>query len=211
MNIHSGFLIFIQTFMLRIGLTGGIGSGKSTVSNIFKVLGIPVFNADIEAKILMEENAVLIAAVKKEFGDAAYVNGSLNRKYIADIVFNDTHRLAVLNSLTHPIVIEAAHNWMLLQTSPYIIKEAALLFESASAADVDFVIGVFAPEHIRIKRVMDRDGISRQDVLARMDKQISEEIKMKLCDFVLINDEQQLLVPQVLKLHEQFLQLSKEQ
>jgi len=195
--------------MLRIGLTGGIGSGKSTVSNIFKVLGIPVFNADTEARKLMETDAVLIENISNAFGQASYINGKLNRKYIADIVFNDAHQLAILNSLTHPAAIAAANRWVMQQTTAYVIKEAALMFESASAADVDYVVGVYAPQHLRIKRVMDRDVISRQDVLARMDKQIGEELKMKLCDFVLLNDEQQVLTTQVLKLHDHFLQLSK--
>lgn len=196
--------------MLRIGLTGGIGSGKSTVSHIFSTLGIPVFDADKEAKRIMEEDAALIAGIKKQFGEESYTNGKLNRKYIAEIVFNDAHQLALLNALTHPAVIDQANKWMQQQHSPYAIKEAALLFESASAADLDYIIGVSAPEPIRIKRVMDRDGISRQDVLARMDKQINDSTKLKLCDHVLVNDEQKLLIPQVLKLHEQFLQKSKE-
>jgi len=191
--------------MIKIGLTGGIGSGKTTVANIFKVLGIPVFDADCAAKIIMEEDKQLMAAVKKEFGETAYINGKLNRKYIADIVFKDDYRLAVLNSLVHPATIEAAQKWIQQQTSPYVIKEAALLFESASAGGVDYVIGVYAPQSLRIKRVMERDSTSRSDVLARMDKQINEELKMKLCDFVIVNDEQELMIPQVLKLHEHFL------
>jgi len=194
--------------ILKIGLTGGIGSGKSTVSNIFKILGIPVFNADIAAKRLMETDANLIGSIKLAFGETAYINEKLNRKYIADIVFHDAHQLEILNALTHPIVIKAGNDWMLQQSSPYVIKEAALMFESASAADIDYIIGVFAPKHMRIKRVMTRDGISREDVLARIDKQIGEDLKMKLCDFVLQNDEKHLLIPQVLQLHQRLLQLS---
>ena len=126
-------------------------------------------------------------------------------------MFNDSYQLEKLNAITHPAAIQAARDWMQAQTTPYVIKEAALMFESASAAGVDVVIGVFAPQPIRIKRVMDRDHISREEVLARIDKQIDEEIKMKLCDHVLMNDEQQLLIPQVLKLHQFFIQkLNKE-
>jgi dephospho-CoA kinase len=191
--------------MLKIGLTGGIGSGKSTVAEVFSLLGIPVFNADAVTKQLMEEDADLIKQIKNAFGEEAYSNNKLNRKYIASIVFNDAYQLEKLNAITHPAAIHAAQGWMKKQTSPYVIKEAALMFESASAAGVDLVIGVFAPQHIRIKRVMERDHLSRHEVLARMDKQIDEEIKMKLCDFVLVNDEQQLLIPQVMKLHQQFL------
>ncbi len=191
--------------MLRVGLTGGIGSGKSTVADIFRVLGIPVFDADAATRQLMETDESLISSIKKEFGEEAYSNKKLNRKFLASIVFNDVYRLEKLNAITHPAVINAAQGWMQQQKTAYVIKEAALMFESASAAGVDLVIGVFAPQHLRIKRVMDRDGVSRQDVLARIDKQIDEEIKMKLCDFVLVNDEQKLLIPQVLQLHEKFI------
>jgi len=195
--------------MLRVGLTGGIGSGKSTVADIFSVLGIPVFNADLATQQLMEEDEILRMSIKKEFGEEAYINNTLNRKYLASIVFNDAFQLEKLNAITHPAVIDAAQKWMQQQTTAYVIKEAALMFESASAAGVDLIIGVYAPKHIRIKRVMDRDGVTRQDVLARIDKQIDEEIKMKLCDFVLVNDEQQLLIPQVLELHEKLITINK--
>lgn len=195
--------------MLKIGLTGGIGSGKSTVAAIFSVLGIPVFDADAVTKKLMEDDESIRSSIKKKFGEEAYLNNKLNRKYIASIVFNDVHKLEILNSITHPVVITAAQKWMQQQTSAYTIKEAALMFESASAAGVDFIIGVFAPQHLRIKRVMERDNISRLDVLARMDKQIDEKIKMKLCNFIIVNDEQQLVIPQAIKLHEYFLQLAK--
>lgn len=191
--------------MLKIGLTGGIGSGKTTVANIFKVLGIPVFNADEVAKKIMEEDTDLVAAIKKEFGEPAYANGRLDRKYLAGIVFKDAYKLDVLNSLTHPATIAAAEHWMQQQTSPYAIKEAALMFESAAAAGVDYIIGVSAPQILRIKRVIGRDGLTRQDVLDRINRQINEEIKMKLCDFVILNDEQQLLIPQILKLHGIFM------
>ena len=195
--------------MLRVGLTGGIGSGKSTVADIFSVLGIPVFNADLVTRQLMEDDEILRTSIKKEFGEEAYINNTLNRKYLASIVFNDAFQLEKLNAITHPAVIDAAQKWMQQQTTAYVIKEAALMFESASAAGVDLIIGVYAPQHIRIKRVMDRDGVTRQDVLARIDKQIDEEIKMKLCDFVLVNDEQQLLIPQVLELHEKLITTNK--
>ncbi len=195
--------------MLRVGLTGGIGSGKSTVADIFSVLGIPVFRADLVTRQLMEEDEILRTSIKKEFGEDAYTNNTLNRKYLASIVFNDAFQLEKLNAITHPAVIDAAQKWMQQQTTAYVIKEAALMFESASAAGVDLIIGVYAPQHIRIKRVMDRDGVTRQDVLVRIDKQIDEEIKMKLCDFVLVNDEQQLLIPQVLELHEKLITINK--
>jgi len=194
--------------MLKIGLTGGIGSGKSAVAAMFSVLGIPVFYADAEAKQVMTKDAELIEGVKSLFGKESYTNGELNRSFIANIVFNNAEKLEQLNAIVHPATMRAAEAWFAKQTSPYVIKEAALLFEAGTAGHLDYVIGVYAPQHLRIKRVMDRDGLTRNEILARMDKQIEESVKMKLCDFVIVNDEQNLIIPQVLKLHEQFLQLA---
>ena len=196
--------------VLKIGLTGGIGSGKSIMAKIFSILGIPVFYADVAARNVMHEDAVLKQKIKQTFGDAAYENDVLNRKYIADIVFNDPFKLEQLNTIVHPATIAAAQQWMLQQTTPYAIKEAALFFESGSAEGLDYIVGVYAPQHLRIQRVMQRDNVTREDVLTRMSKQINEEMKMRLCDFVIINDEQTLVIPQVLKLHEKFLKLAKE-
>lgn len=190
--------------MLRIGLTGGIGSGKSTVANIFGTLGIPVYYADDAAKELMNTNAELKAAIQKHFGAETYTDGQLNRGVLSSLVFNNVEKLALLNSIVHPATIKDAEAWMKQQTTPYAIKEAALIFESGSQAQLDKVIGVYAPATVRINRVMKRDTITREAVLARMNKQINEEIKMRLCDYVIVNDEQQLLIPQVLKLHNEF-------
>jgi dephospho-CoA kinase len=192
--------------MLRIGLTGGIGSGKSTVSNIFRILGIPVFDADSAARKLMEEDPALRKGLIHLFGPAAFDNDRLDRKYIAHIVFNDPYRLEQLNALVHPVTIAAAEKWADAQPTAYTIKEAALFFEAGSTTGLDYIIGVYAPRHVRINRVMKRDGVSREEVLSRMNRQINEEIKMRLCDFVILNDEQELLIPQVLKLHDKFLQ-----
>ena len=190
---------------LRIGITGGIGSGKSMVSGIFKVLGIPVFDADTAAKEVMQNNPQLRVSLIEKFGEAVFKENKIDRKYLASIVFSDTYQLEILNALVHPFTIAAAEEWAKQQTAPYSVKEAALFFESGSAIGFDFIIGVYAPKHLRIKRVMDRDKISREEVQARMSKQIQEEIKMRLCDFVIMNDDQHLLIPQVIKLHEQFL------
>ena len=195
--------------MLKIGLTGGIGSGKSTVAKIFNLLGIPVFDADAEAKKIMLLDAGLRKSIVAEFGEEAYSENELNRAYIANIVFNDPYRLEKLNAIVHPATVNAANIWMQNQTTSYVIKEAALMFEAGSTINLDFIIGVFSPKNLRIKRVMDRGNITREQVMARMDKQISDEIKMKLCDFVLTNDEQQLLLPQVIALHEKFLDLPR--
>jgi dephospho-CoA kinase len=194
---------------LRIGLTGGIGSGKSTVAKIFETLGIPVFYADAAARQVMNEDEELIHKMKETFGDAAYENGMLNRKYIADIVFNDPFRLEQLNALVHPAAIAMAEKWMRQQTAPYAIKEAALFFEAGSTEGLDYIIGVYTPQHLRVHRVMERDNVTREEVLARMSKQINEEMKMRLCDFVIVNDEQNMIIPQVLQLHEKFLNLKK--
>lgn len=191
--------------MIRIGLTGGIGSGKSTVARIFEVLGIPVYYADDAARQLMNENDQLKASIIQHFGNESYSGGQLNRSYIASIVFSNNEKLELLNSLTHPITIRHAADWMQKQTTPYIIKEAALIFETGSAEHLDYVIGVYSPKAIRVKRVMDRDGASEEQVLKRMDRQMNEEMKMRLCDFVIKNTEQELVMPQVLALHDKFL------
>src|SRR4051794_6164617 len=194
--------------MLKIGLTGGIGSGKSVVANIFKVFGIPVFDADGEAKLIMEKDEQLALSIQDLFGQQAYTEKKLNRKYLANIVFNDPAKLAQLNALVHPAAIDAANEWMQLQTTPYVIKEAALLFESKSASHLNFIIGVYAPESLRIKRVIERDNTSQDQVLARMSKQMDEKEKMKLCDFVIANKKTHLLIPQVVKLLKKFLTMS---
>jgi len=192
--------------MLKIGLTGGIGSGKSTVAHIFKCMGIPVFDADAATKKMMEVDATIKSKIIAAFGEQAYtIEGKLNRPFIANIVFKDAEQLEVLNAITHPAAINAVNIWMAQQQSAYVVKEAALLFEAGTAGNLDFIIGIKAPESLRIARVMKRDNVGRQEVLYRMSKQISQEIKMRLCDFVIVNDEQQLLTTQVLALHEQLL------
>jgi dephospho-CoA kinase len=195
--------------MLKIGLTGGIGSGKSTVAQVFEVMGIPVYYADDRAKRLMNEDEVLKQKIQEQFGAAAYTNGLLNRKYIADIVFAFPEKLQQLNALVHPAALQDAEQWMQQQTSPYAIKEAALIFESGAQEHLDYVIGVYAPTPLRIQRTMQRDGITREEVMARIDKQIDDTIKMRLCNFVVTNNEQELLISQVVVLHQQFLSLVK--
>lgn len=188
--------------MLKIGLTGGIGSGKSTVAKIFELLNVPVYYADEASRRLYHTDPELMASIKQHFGEGVYTNDRLNRSRLADIVFNNPEKLELLNRLVHPPTIRDAEEWMKKQTGAYAIKEAALLFESGSVAGLDYVIGVSAPLHLRIKRVMTRDGISRDEVMNRIKKQIDEDIKMRLCDFVIINNEQELVLPQVLELNE---------
>lgn len=193
--------------MIRVGLTGGIGSGKSTVAKIFETLGIPVYYADEAARELMNTDADLMARITTHFGEAAYSNGKLDRRYMASIVFNSKEKLDLLNSLTHPATILDAERWMKQQTTPYIIKEAALLFESGANKYLDHVIGVYAPLPLRLKRVMERDGVSSEEVMKRISRQMGEEEKMKRCDFIIRNDEEHLVIPQAMALHEKFQSL----
>lgn len=191
--------------MMRIGITGGIGSGKSTVANLFAILGIPVYFADEEAKKLMNTDPFLKGAITMLFGEEAYSGNQLNRSFIAAQAFSNPEKLAKLNELVHPAVIAHGEQWMAKQQSPFVLKEAALIFESGSNKQLDYVIGVWCPRELRIERVMQRDGSSRSQVLLRMEKQMDEEEKMQLCDFVIKNDETNAVIPQVLSLHRQLV------
>ena len=192
--------------MLKIGLTGNIGSGKTTVSKIFEILGIPVFYADDAAKSVMINDAILIDGIKAAFGEQSYFNdGALNRKHIADIVFNDPIKLAKLNALVHPATFRAFDAWVKeIKDVPYVLKEAALLFESDSYKLCDYTIIVQAPLETRIKRVMQRDGLSKAETESRDSNQFTEEKKSRLADYVIVNDDKQLVIPQVLELHKVF-------
>jgi len=191
--------------MLRIGLTGGIGSGKSTVARIFNVLGIPVYSSDDASKRLMNEDEELKKNIIKAFGKETYSNGKLNRKYLATKAFSDPDKIELLNSLVHPATIKDAIIWMEKQKAPYIIKEAALIFESGSDKFLDAVIGVKSPLSLRLERTMKRNNSTVQEVEVRMNLQMDEEEKLNLCDYIILNDEQQMLIPQALLLHEKFL------
>jgi dephospho-CoA kinase len=191
--------------MIKVGITGGIGSGKSTVAKVFEMLGIPVYYADDAAKRLMNEDDNLKRKIQALFGEAVYKNGLLDRKQLAAIVFNAPEKLILLNSVVHPATIADAEQWMQQQTTPYAIKEAALIFESGTQQQLDYIIGVYAPVPLRIQRSMHRDGITRDEVIARINKQIDDSIKMRLCNFVITNDEQELLIPQVIALHQKLI------
>ena len=183
-----------------IGLTGGIGTGKSVVAKIFTTLGIPVFNADEAAKQMMQTSPSIKEKLIEQFGSSIYNVSGLQKEKLADIVFTDSFQLQLLNAIVHPETIQAAKDWAAKQTSPYVIKEAALIFESGAADGLFKVIGVTAPLSLRIHRVMQRDGVSKEQVEARMQHQISDSIKMRLCDYVIQNNNQQMLIPQVLEL-----------
>jgi dephospho-CoA kinase len=194
--------------MLKIGITGSIGAGKSTVAGIFKVLGIPVFDADATAKNILNTDSVLREQIAATFGSETYKNGLLDRKYLATLVFNNPNQLAKLNALVHPASIEAANIWAKHweeQGCPYILKEAALLFEAGTNVGLDFIIGVTAPVEMRIARVMERDHVTREEVLKRMQHQLDDSEKMKRCNFVIDNNEASLVIPEVLALHARFI------
>ena len=196
--------------MLKIGITGGIGSGKTTICKVFELIGIPVFYADTVAKEIMTTDPLLKEQIQETFGrDSYFQDGSVNRKYIAKIVFNDQAELEKLNALVHPAVFRAFDNWVIAQdpAAPYILKEAALLYESESYKMCDKSVLVTAPIETKISRVMHRDSVSKEEVEARMAKQWTDEQKLPMADYSLVNDESTSIIQQVLHLHQQFLQL----
>lgn len=195
--------------MLKIGITGGIGSGKTTVCRVFELLGIPIFYADTVAKLIMHTDPVLKEEILKTFGEKTYSNdGELNRAYISSIVFNNESELDKLNALVHPAVFRAFDKWLAIHSNaPYIIKEAALLFETESYKMCDLSLLVVSPKASRVRRIIARDGISQDEIVLRMKRQLSDEEKIKLADHILFNDESQLLIPQILALDQQFLNL----
>ncbi|SEA19240.1 dephospho-CoA kinase [Arachidicoccus rhizosphaerae] len=222
--------------MLKIGITGGIGSGKSVVTRLFGQLGVPVFDSDAEAKRLINTDPAIIRAITEAFGSSAYLaNGQgLDRKAVASLVFQDSEKLAQLNRITHPPVIQAAQDWIKQKTEAYheainkwqnqrdwalknakavpptpvgyLIKEAALLFESGSNKPLDFILGVYAEKPVRIERIMLRDSLTEQAAINRISKQMDEEQKMDKCDGIIFNNGNQLLWPQVMNWHRQFQQ-----
>ncbi len=191
--------------MLKVGITGGIGSGKSTVCQVFKTLGIPVFYADEAARYLMEHDALIIDSICLLFGKDVYAGGKLQRDKVASVVFKEPGKLEQLNAIVHPATIRYAAQWLESQKSPYALKEAAIFFESGSYKEMDVMIGVFAPAKTRILRVMERDKISQEKILERMSQQMDEDEKMKRCDYVITNDGNTAIIPQVLAIHEKLL------
>lgn len=197
---------------LLVGITGGIGSGKSTVCRIFEVLGIPVYNSDDQAKNLMTTDTELANGIKAKFGDESYADGVLNRAFLAKEVFSKPERLRQLNALVHPAVGRDFSKWVALhQSAPYVIKEAALLFETGSYKSLATTILITAPEDVRIERVLLRDPQrSRQQVKDIIGNQMKDEAKTELADYVLKNDEKSLLIPQVIALHHTLADLANE-
>ena len=193
---------------LRIGITGGIGSGKSMVCQIFALLGAPTYDADSRARNLMTDDLVLVNQIKEKFGTQSYrTDGSLNREYLSKEVFNDSEKLSELNKLVHPRVAIDSEKWMNEnENAPYVIKEAALLYESGAYKALDKIIVITASEDLRLQRVINRDKTrTKEDVLNIIRSQMTEEEKINRADFVIDNNETHLVIPQVLKLHERFI------
>lgn len=188
-----------------VGLTGGIGSGKTTVAKMFAELGVPVYNSDQRAKALYTELPELKAHIIAKFGQESYLQDKLNTAFLAQRVFNNKANLKWLNQTIHPLVANDFKNWVEGQTAPYLIKEAAILFESGAYKSCDKVITVMAEQEERIKRVMNRDGATREEVLARMAKQLSDDERANRSDYVINNSSLQLVNKHVLELHQQLL------
>jgi len=191
--------------MLKIGLTGGIGSGKTTVANIFMHLGVPVFFADDEAKNIANTSAVVREQLIKAFGAEAYTENSLNKAFFTKLIFTNEDARKQMNAIIHPAVVAHFEIWASQQNAPYVLQEAAILFETGGYKRFHKNILVYAPQELRIQRVMQRNGISRTEVLARMANQGSPNDYRKLADFIIENDEQQLLLPQVMQVHKALL------
>ena len=192
--------------MMVVGLTGGIGSGKSTIAKEFAALGIAVFNSDEQAKVLIATDAQVKERIIAAFGEEAYQNGEYNRAYIAQIVFNNPEKLAILNSIVHPALAKYFKQWAKKQISPYVLKEAAILFESGSYKDCDYIITVTAPEQVRIARVMARDHCTEAQVRARIAQQWSDAQRIALSNAVIENIDLESAKEQVKRIHFQLCQ-----
>jgi dephospho-CoA kinase len=192
--------------MFQVGLTGGIGSGKSLVCSVLEKLGAPVYYADSQARMLMASDPELIRKIIELFGEEAYLANTLNRGYLARRVFGNAEMLSRLNALVHPAVRRDYEGWVTKQQDvPYVVEEAAILFESGAHRRLDRTVLVYAPEDLRISRVMKRDGVDEDHVRQRMRHQMDEEEKRNLADMVIMNDESEMLLPQIIEVHTEIL------
>lgn len=189
-----------------VGLTGGIGSGKTTIANFFKELGVPIYIADTEAKALMNRSKVIKRKLIALFGDNAYQNEKLNRDFLSKQIFNNKDLLQKMNAIVHPKVASHFKRWVKKQEAPYVISEAAILFENGSYKKYDYIITVTAPEEVRLKRVMSRDSASKEKVKSVMNNQWKDEEKIKLSDYVIQNINLEEAKAQVLQIHQNLLQ-----
>ncbi|WP_228235781.1 dephospho-CoA kinase [Allomuricauda sp. M10] len=194
--------------MMIVGLTGGIGSGKSTVAKMFEKLGVPVYDSDHEAKLLMVTSLTIKDGVTRLFGEDAYTEGEINRKYIASKVFKDKELLKQLNAIVHPVVREHFLQWTAQQSAPYVIQETALIFENNAQDKYDFTILVTAPEEARIKRVMTRDSMDKEAILDRMKNQMQDADKIPLAHFCIENVDLKTTKRKVKQLHTKLLALA---
>ena len=191
--------------MKKVGVTGGIGSGKSLVCKIFRCLNVPVFSADDEAKALLETDSEIRLVLTGFFGKELYLSGKLNKQMLADIIFNDRKNLEIVNNAVHPDVLERFTEWCTCQTkSAYVIMEAAIIFETGTDSFLDKVVNISAPEAIRIERVCKRDSVSKEKVIERINNQFTEKERKKMADINLVNDGKMMLLPQVLEVHKLF-------
>jgi dephospho-CoA kinase len=197
---------------LKVGITGGMGAGKSMVAEIFRTFGIPIYNADLMAKKLMDNHPALKESIRATFGEGSYIDGHLNRSFLAQTIFSSEENLARMNELVHPVVINDYENWHRAHSLKlYTIKEAALLFESGSYKDLDKIILVLAPLTIRLQRILLRDQHrTRADIENIMARQMNDKDKKKLADFIIINDEHKMVIPQVLDIHDKLLNVIKQ-
>lgn len=191
--------------IFRLGVTGGIGSGKSTVSKIFNVLGIPVFSADDEGRIIMDTDTDLQKRLNNLIGEDLYASGELNRGRLASIIFNDSDLLDSVNSLVHPLVYSKYREWCKQQSGDYIIFEAAILFEAGAEEHVDKILAVMAPLEERVERVIERNKMTREQVMERVKNQISDEEMIRRSDFSINNSDNCMIIPQVLEIHNRIL------
>ncbi len=195
--------------MTKIGITGGIGTGKTVVCKIFETFGIPVYYSDKRAKYLMENDPKIVRQIINNFGQVYTPQGKLDRKKLAQIIFNDKTKLNTINQIVHPAVKADFLVWSENQQAPYVIKESALIFESKQTADLDYIITVWAPLELRIMRTMKRDNTSREKVIERINNQLDEQFKLYHSHFIIINDGQTPLLPQILNLHKFFLKQNR--
>ncbi len=191
--------------MLKVGITGGIGSGKTVVCRLFEVLGIPVFYADDAGRWLTDTNADLIRVIKDIFGEDIYNTAGLDRKKLSLTVFSNPDKLQLLNEVVHPATLLYADRWMARQTTHYALKEAAIFFESGSSKAMDIMIGISAPLEMRIQRAITRSNATRDEIMLRISRQMNEAEKMSLCDYLVYNDGERALIPQILELHKMLL------
>ena len=195
----------------KLGITGGIGSGKTSVGRVFEVLGIPVFSADKDAQDIMDNNSEIKNSLNSITQKNLYFNGNLDRVLLASIIFNDSSILKKVNSLVHPAVFDNFTKWSMVQDSPYVIMEAAILFESGASEFVDRVATVVAPVEQRVARVILRNKLSAQQVIDRMKNQMDDETRIKLSDYIIYNSENDMIIPVILKIHNDILTYIKTQ